>query len=94
MTEATALLEGVIRGPRLGMKSVKKYQYLAKFYEVSSREEAARLLLGRKVVCTISKRSRVIGRVIGLHGKNGVVRIRFRKGLPEPSNGLPIMTLS
>jgi len=88
-----ALLQGVIRGPRLGMKSFKKHQYLARFDGVSSREEAARLLMGRKVACMISRRSRVIGRVVGLHGKNGVVRIRFRKGLPEPSNGLPVIVL-
>jgi|GEM_PF-285549 len=88
-----ALLQGVIRGPRLGMRSVRKHQYLARFDGVSSREEAARLLMGKKVACMISRKRKIIGRVIGLHGNNGVVRIRFRKGLPEPSNGLPVVVL-
>ncbi|MCS7138641.1 MAG: 50S ribosomal protein L35ae [Crenarchaeota archaeon] len=87
------LLQGVIRGPRLGMRSIRKNQYLARFEGVSTREEAARLLMGRKVACLISKKEKIIGRVIGLHGNNGVVRIRFRKGLPEPSNGLSVIVL-
>jgi len=93
MIQAGALFEGVIRGPRLGMRSVKKYQYLARFDGVSSRAEAARLLMGKKVVCIIRGKKKIIGRVVGIHGKNGVVRIRFRKGLPEPSNGLPVIVL-
>ncbi|MEM2608528.1 MAG: 50S ribosomal protein L35ae [Thermoproteota archaeon] len=87
------LLQGVIRGPRLGMRSVKKCQYLARFDGVYSKEEAARLLIDKKVVCMVSRKRKIIGRVIGLHGNNGVVRIRFRKGLPEPSNGLPVIVL-
>jgi ribosomal protein L35AE/L33A len=93
MTQAEALLQGVIRGPRLGMKSVKKHQYLARFDGISSRGDAARLLMGKKVACIIRRRKKIIGRVVGLHGNNGVVRIRFRKGLPEPSNGLPVIVL-
>ncbi|MEM3712247.1 MAG: 50S ribosomal protein L35ae [Thermoproteota archaeon] len=88
-----ALLHGVVRGSRLGMRNVKKYQYLARFDSISSREEAARLLMGRRVACMISRKRKIIGRVIGLHGNNGVVRIRFRKGLPEPSNGLHVVIL-
>jgi ribosomal protein L35AE/L33A len=81
-------LRGVITGPRLGMKSVRKHQYLARFEGVCSREEAARLLLGNKAMCMIGSRRKILGRIVGTHGKNGVVVIRFRKGLPEPSNGL------
>lgn len=75
------------------MRSVKKHQYLARFDVVSSREKAARLLMGKKVACMMSRKRKMIGRVIGLHGNNGVVRIRFRKGLSEPSNGLPVVIL-
>ncbi|NHV98277.1 MAG: 50S ribosomal protein L35ae [Thaumarchaeota archaeon] len=89
MIEAGAL-RGIVEGPRLGMKSVKKHQYLARFDGVTDRREAARLLLGRKVVCQAGK-SRVFGRITGLHGRRGTVRVRFRKGLPEPSNGLPLI---
>jgi len=86
-------LRGIVEGPRLGMRSVKKHQYLARFEGVSDRSEAARLLLGRKVVCLISRRRKFLGRITGLHGKNGVVGVRFRRGLPEPSNGLPLLLL-
>jgi large subunit ribosomal protein L35Ae len=81
-------LQGVIMGPRLGMKNTRRYQYLARFDGVSSREEAARLLVGRKAVCVIGSRKKILGRILGTHGGNGVVRVRFKKGLPEPSNGL------
>ncbi|MEM2940670.1 MAG: 50S ribosomal protein L35ae [Thermoproteota archaeon] len=87
MVEAKTF-RGVITGPRLGMKSVRKHQYLARFEGVSSREEAARLLLGRKAVCMIGSRKKILGRIVSTHGENGTVIIRFRKGLPEPSNGL------
>lgn len=90
----TKVFQGLVTGPRLCMKGVRKYQYLAKFEEVSSRKEAARLLLGRKVACIIGSRKKILGRIVRTHGKNGTVVIRFRKGLPEPSNGLPIVVLS
>lgn len=92
MDEAETIIQGLVECPRLGMKNVKKHQYLAKFNGVSSRGEAARLLLGKKAVCLVGRR-KILGRIIGLHGKNGVVRIRFTRGLPEPSKGLPIMLL-
>lgn len=92
MAEEKTLLYGVVTGPRLGMKSVKRHQYLAKFDSVPSRKKAARILLGRKAVCTIGSRRKILGRIVGMHGRNGIVIIRFRKGLPEPSNGLQIIS--
>jgi ribosomal protein L35AE/L33A len=89
----TGPLRGIVEGPRLGMKSVKKHQYLARFEGVSDRREAARRLLGRKVVCILRRGKRVFGRVTGLHGGRGTVRVRFRRGLPEPSSGLPLLLL-
>lgn len=89
----TRALRGIIEGPRLGMKSVKKHQYLARFEGVSDRNEAAKLILGRKVACLISRRKKVFGRVTGLHGRKGVVRVKFGRGLPEPSNGLPLLLI-
>jgi len=89
----TGPLRGIVEGPRLGMKSVKKHQYLARFEGVSDRREAARRLLGRKVVCILRREKRVFGRVTGLHGGRGTVRVRFRRGLPEPSSGLPLLLL-
>jgi len=86
-------LRGIVEGPRLGMKSVKKHQYLARFEGVSDTREAARRLLGRKVVCILRRGKKVFGRVTGLHGRRGTVRVRFRRGLPEPSSGLPLLLL-
>ncbi|MEM3425348.1 MAG: 50S ribosomal protein L35ae [Thermoproteota archaeon] len=89
----SGVLRGIVEGPRLGMKSVKKHQYLARFEGVSDRREAARLLLGRKVVCPLRKGKKIFGRITGLHGRKGTVRVRFGRGLPEPSNGLPLFLI-
>ncbi|MBO3831889.1 MAG: 50S ribosomal protein L35ae [Candidatus Brockarchaeota archaeon] len=86
-------LRGIVEGPRLGMKNVKKHQYLARFEGVADRREAARRLLGRKTVCLVGKGRKIFGRITGLHGRKGTVRVRFRRGLPEPSNGLPLILI-
>ncbi|HDQ60083.1 MAG TPA: 50S ribosomal protein L35ae [Candidatus Woesearchaeota archaeon] len=38
--------------------------------------------LGKKVIVNLPKLVKMTGKVIALHGKNGVVRARFSKGLP------------
>ena len=38
-------------------------------------------MIGRKVVWTQGKK-KLIGEIINLHGRNGVVEAKFRKGLP------------
>lgn len=90
LMSGSGALRGIVEGPRLGMKSVKKHQYLARFEGVSDRREAARRLLGMKVVCSLGK-VKIFGRITGLHGRKGTVRVRFRRGLPEPSSGLPLV---
>ena len=43
--------------------------------------------VGRKVVYTTSGGKKLIGRILRLHGGNGVVRARFRRGLPSQAMG-------
>ncbi len=43
-------------------------------------------LVGQKVLLKYGKRS-FIGRIIGLHGKKGVVTAKFRKGIPGQAIG-------
>lgn len=38
-------------------------------------------LVGRKVVWTEGK-NKLIGEIMSLHGKKGVVEVKFRKGVP------------
>ncbi len=51
-----------------------------------NRAASAGQLIGRKVVLKYGK-NRFIGRIIGLHGKNGVVKTKFQKGIPGQALG-------
>ena len=43
---------------------------------------AAHKLLGKKVLVPIKGEKKMHGKVVDVHGDNGVVRARFSKGLP------------
>jgi large subunit ribosomal protein L35Ae len=46
-------------------------------------------LIGRKVVWKQGK-NKLIGKIVGLHGKKGVVRAKFRKGVPGQALGTTV----
>jgi len=46
-------------------------------------------LIGRKVVWKQGK-SKLIGKIVGLHGRKGVVRVKFRKGVPGHALGTTV----
>jgi len=75
-----AVIEGVIVNYRTGPKTQRSKECIIQFSEVKSANDAARLI-GRKVAWPVGKRT-LRGKIIALHGKNGLVRARFRKGLP------------
>jgi len=72
-------LEGIIVSYRLGPKTQRPKECIVQFCGVRSANEAARLI-GRKVMCPVGKRI-IRGKIAGLHGKNGLVKARFRKGV-------------
>ena len=49
------------------------------FPNIKSSGEAARLI-GRKVAWPVGER-RIRGKIVALHGRKGLVRARFRRGL-------------
>ena len=78
-------VEGVIVSCRRGPKTQKPKEYILRFPGVESVGGAARLV-GRKVAWPIRKHE-VRGKIVSLHGKNGLVRARFRKGVPGQALG-------
>jgi len=46
-------------------------------------------LIGRKVVLKYEK-NEFIGKIVGLHGRKGVVRAKFRKGVPGQAIGTTV----
>jgi len=65
---------------RTGPKTQHSKECLIQFSGVKSASDAARLI-GRKIAWPVGKRT-VRGKIVALHGKNGLVRVRFRRGLP------------
>ena len=61
---------------------------LIQFTHANSVSEAGQLI-GRKVVWKEGK-NKFIGKIVGLHGKKGVVRARFRKGVPGQALGTSV----
>jgi len=72
-------LEGVIVNYRMGPKAQRPKECVIQFRGVKSANEAARLI-GRKVAVTVGKRV-IRGKIVAVHGKNGLFRARFRKGV-------------
>jgi len=82
MTEST---HGIIVNYRVGPKAQMSRECIIRFAHVSSVSEASRLL-GRKIAWKTEKK-KIIGKVVALHGKNGQMRARFRKGVPGQALG-------
>ena len=80
--------QGVIVSCRSGPKTQKPKEYILRFPDIESVGEAARLI-GRKVAWPI-KKHKAVGKIVALHGKNGLVRARFRKGVPGQALGSPV----
>ncbi|UCD39696.1 MAG: 50S ribosomal protein L35ae [Candidatus Bathyarchaeota archaeon] len=78
--EVLQILRGIVVNYRTGPKTQRPKECIVQFVNVRSNSQAARLL-GRKVVWSDSKR-KIIGKVVAVHGKNGLVIVRFRRGLP------------
>ncbi len=83
MSESKDVLEtlrGVIVNYRTGPKTQRPKEYIVRFDACKSARQAARLI-GRKVAWPVGEHE-IRGRIVSVHGKNGLVRVRFRKGLP------------
>ena len=80
--------EGIIVSYRRGPKTQKPKEYILRFPSIEPVSSVARLI-GRKVVCPIGKH-KAIGKIVAVHGKNGLVRARFRKGIPGQALGSPV----
>jgi large subunit ribosomal protein L35Ae len=77
--------QGIVVSYRRGPKSQKPKQYILRFSNIESVGKAAQLI-GRRVAWPTGKhKSR--GKIVAVHGKNGLVRARFRKGMPGQALG-------
>ncbi len=77
--------QGIVVSCRRGPKTQKPKEYLLSFSGIESVGRAAQLI-GRKVAWPIGKHG-ARGKIVAVHGKNGLVRARFRKGIPGEALG-------
>ena len=76
---------GIIVGCRRGPKASKPKEYILSFPKTESTGGTARLI-GRKIGWPVGK-TKVRGKIVALHGKKGLVRARFKKGVPGQAHG-------
>jgi len=77
---------------RVGIRTQMSKECLVQINDVVSIAQAGPFF-GRKVVWKTANR-KVAGRIVGLHGKNGVVRVKFNKAMPGQAIGTIIEILS
>jgi large subunit ribosomal protein L35Ae len=86
------MLRGRITNYRTGPKSQTPKECLIEFETINSAALAGKLV-GQKVTWKNGSSSDV-GKVRGAHGKNGMVRVRFSKGVPGQAIGSIVKLIS
>jgi large subunit ribosomal protein L35Ae len=81
-------IQGVIKNYRVGPGTQRSKECIIKFVHVTSSSEAGRLI-GRKVAWKLGK-NKIVGKIVALHGKKGLVRARFRRGVPGQALGTTV----
>ena len=72
----------------IGIRTQSSRECLIQFANVDSAAQAGRLL-GQKVIWK-GENKKLIGKIVGFHGKNGVVKVRFKKGVPGQALGTTV----
>jgi large subunit ribosomal protein L35Ae len=81
-------IQGIIVNYRVGPKTQRSKECIIQFPKITSVSEASRLI-GRKVAWRNGE-TRIIGKIVDIHGRRGLVRARFRKGLPGQALGTTV----
>jgi len=79
---------GTILNYRIGTGTQNPKECLIKFAHVKSASLAGQLI-NRKVVWKQGYR-KLVGKIAGVHGKKGVVKVKFQKGVPGQALGTTV----
>ena len=83
---------GKITNYRTGPKSQVSNECLIEFQGINSKSLAGKLI-GQKVAWKSGK-SMILGKIKDIHGKNGMVKVKFRKGVPGQAIGTVVELMS
>lgn len=78
-------VHGRITNYRTGIREQTSNECLIEFENVDSASLASKLV-GQKVTWT-NGTTKLVGKIRGPHGKNGMVRVRFVRGVPGQAIG-------
>jgi len=81
-------IQGVIMNYRVGPATQRSKECIIRFAHATSVSEASGLI-GRKVAWKVGKK-KIVGKIVALHGDKGLVRARFRKGVPGQALGTTV----
>ena len=81
--------KAVFTGYRGGLHTQRNKHVLLTIEHIDTRDKAAQYI-GRNVIWRSPKGNTLIGRITGVHGRKGVVRARFKKGLPGQAVGVEL----
>jgi len=79
---------GRITNYRIGIRTQSSRECLIQFAGVDSAAQTG-LLMGQKVVWK-GENKKLVGKIIGFHGKSGAVRAKFKKGVPGQALGTTV----
>jgi large subunit ribosomal protein L35Ae len=85
-------VQGRITNYRTGIREQTSNECLIEFENVTSAGLASKLV-GQKVAWKNGK-TKLIGKIRGPHGKNGMVRVRFTRGVPGQAIGSIVELIS
>ena len=77
---------------RIGIRTQMASECLIQFTKADTVAQANQFIGKRVVWKGVNKK--LFGKIVGFHGKNGVVRARFRKGVPGQAIGTTVELLS
>ena len=86
------IIHGRITNYRIGIRAQMSRECLIQFENVDSVSLVGQLI-GQKVVWNKGK-NRFVGRIVGLHGKKGIVRVKFAAGVPGQALGTTVELMS
>jgi large subunit ribosomal protein L35Ae len=83
---------GRIMNYRIGIRTQKADECLIQFDGVVSVAQAGKFI-SRKVVWQSSNK-KTTGKIIGFHGRNGTVVVRFKRGVPGQALGTTVKLIA
>ncbi len=85
-------VKGVVLSYQRGTVQQRPQYALVKLEGITTVSGAASYI-GRSVILHFNERTSNYGRIISVHGRNGILRVRFRRGLASDAIAKEIMVL-